>query len=55
VSVVGSENQAKDLFVYGYSEKDRDKSRGKSKSKSRLKKNVECYYCHKFKHYKKLF
>ena len=29
------------------------KSRGKSRSKSRLRKNIECHYCHKFGHYKK--
>ena len=38
VSVVGSEDQAKGLFVRGHTEKGREKSRGKSRSKSRLKK-----------------
>ena len=53
MSVVGSEDQAEGLFVRGRTEKGREKSQGKSRSKSRLRKNVECHYCHKFGHYKK--
>jgi len=49
VSIVGSEDQAEGLFVRGRTEKGREKSR----SKFRLRKNVECHYCHKFRHYKK--
>ena len=49
MSVVGSEDQVEGLFVRGRTEKGLEKSR----SKSRLRKNVECHYCHKFGHYKK--
>jgi len=49
VSDVGSEDQAEGLFVRGLTKKGREKIR----SKSRLRKNIECHYCHKFGHYKK--
>ena len=41
------------MFVRGRIEKGREKFREKSRFKSRLRKNVECYYYHKFGHYKK--
>ena len=50
VSVVGSEDQAEGLFVRGRTEKGREKFR----SKSKLRKNIECHYCQKFGHYKKI-
>ena len=51
MSVVGSEDQAEGLFVRGRTEKGREKSQEKSRSKFRLRKNVECHYCHQFEHY----
>ena len=40
--------------VCGRTEKGRENHRGKCISKSRLRKNIECHYCHKFRQYKKI-
>ena len=55
VSVVGSEDQTESLFVCDHTEKCRENSQENSRFKSRLRKIVECYYCHKVGHYKDYF